>query len=96
MRKERDSLKLVVDNLRAQRYEPALQEEQWNVEREDCDSTAKERDNAVLKVQRIGAERTATMERDALKLEAQNLSVPDNVAALLEDQLNIAKTNATS
>jgi hypothetical protein len=56
MRKERDYLKLVVDNLRAQRYDLSLQEKQLNVI-ENCD-IAKERDSLYSNVQHVGMNRS--------------------------------------
>lgn len=77
MRKERDHLKLVVDNLRAQRYDPSLQETQLDVT-EHYDNIEKEKDSLILEFQQMGTDTEFTEE-----------DLDD--AALLEDQVNVVR-----
>jgi hypothetical protein len=58
--------------------DPALQEDQLNLVREDCENTGNRRDSSILEVQRVGTHREAT-EEDL-----------DNTA-LQEEQLNVAR-----
>jgi hypothetical protein len=75
MRKERNALK-VVENFQSQRYDPALQEYQLNVVREDCYNITKERNSLILEVQHMGTDRGASeevLDDDAILEERSDL-----------------------
>jgi exonuclease SbcC len=85
MRKKRDAQK-IAEVKRTQRFKAAVQGEQLNVTREDCDNLAKERDSLILKVQHMGTDREATKEElDSAERQVEELNV------VREDFDNLAK-----
>ncbi|XP_023702656.1 MAR-binding filament-like protein 1-1 [Cryptotermes secundus] len=78
VRKERNHVKLVLDDLRAQRYVAAQQGQQLNVVREHYDNIGKDIDSFILELQHTGTD-TESTEEDL-----------DDVARL-EDQLNVVR-----
>jgi uncharacterized coiled-coil DUF342 family protein len=83
MRKKMDAHKIAAEIKQTERFKAALQREQLNVVREDCDSIAEERDSLIPKVQHVGTDRQATDE------ELDN-------TALLAEQLNVVRRDCDS
>jgi hypothetical protein len=100
-----DALKLVAENLSAKRYDAALQEEQLNAVREDCDNITKERDSLILEAPHIRRDTEATVEDpvgDALLKEQLNVEREDcdsiakeRVSLMLEDKQLATDREAT-
>jgi hypothetical protein len=79
MRRERDSLKLVLEYPRSQRWDAALQEEQLNITKADYDNIATETDSSIHEVKYMGTDGEAR-EKDLDDLSNFVRGVRENIA----------------
>jgi hypothetical protein len=86
-----EALKFGTEEIRAQFNDYTLLKKQLNTIGQQCEKVRKERNAFVLRVQHIAESREAMkFERDALKLEKENLRAKIKGADMLEKELNAA------
>jgi uncharacterized coiled-coil DUF342 family protein len=89
LKKERDALRLEVEELQAQREESGELKKKLNLLMQQCEKVTKERDALLSRTQNKAVDKdTIKKFRETLKLEKQNVRDQHEATVLLEKQLN--------